>query len=279
MERSYLIVTALNEEYDAALAAGLNGWADHAGVARWDEVDSDPRHRYVIGEYAAANGGHLSIAVAYSRRMGSNTTAALAAALVERLKPACLAMCGVCAGNRSRVALGDVIIAEIAYAYDEGRRLPDGTFEGDHRHIPMTAAWQVAAQRLVPGVFGADFKIVVGPMASGNALVKDGVTFDDLKKSVRSIAGLEMESGAVATVAHDQGLQWAVVKGVMDHADEHKDDRFKEAAAAPRPTCCSPSCSPRCRRLRIGESHGSHRPTSSEASPKTPTIRTWNGSS
>jgi nucleoside phosphorylase len=163
--------------------------------------------------------------------MGSNTTAAFAAALVERLKPACLAMCGVCAGNRSRVALGDVIVAETAYAYDEGRRLPDGTFEGDHRQIPMSSAWQVAAQRLEPKMFDATYKIVVGPMASGNALIKDGVTFDDLKKSVRSIAGLEMESGAIATVAHDQGLQWAVVKGVMDHADRDKTDQFKRAAA------------------------------------------------
>ena len=44
--------------------------------------------------------------------MAGSATAALAATLAERLKPACLAMCGVCAGHPTDTELGDVVLAD-----------------------------------------------------------------------------------------------------------------------------------------------------------------------
>jgi hypothetical protein len=70
-------------------------------------------------------------------------------------------------------------------------------------------------------------------MASGNAVVKDGVTWESLKGlGVRTVIGLEMEAAAIAQVAHRLEVPlWIVVKGVMDYADPKKDDRFKPFAA------------------------------------------------
>lgn len=49
--------------------------------------------------------------------MGERAAARRAQQLVEELDPGCLAMCGICAGDRKKVALGDVIVAELLYQF------------------------------------------------------------------------------------------------------------------------------------------------------------------
>lgn len=41
--------------------------------------------------------------------------------LVTKLRPRCVAMCGVCAGRRDKVALGDVVAADRVYYHDTGK--------------------------------------------------------------------------------------------------------------------------------------------------------------
>jgi nucleoside phosphorylase len=223
-------------------------------------------------------------------------------------------MCGVCAGNPAYVALGDVVVAELAYAYDEGKRTEED-FEGDHRQVPMPDSWVRSAQDLSPAdlpsyskaseneaklwllerlnanenprmhparsryfsrstwsecipslekdgfvarhgddlsltrkgrlfvqqalyddVNGPEqlpFEVVVGPIASGSAVIKDGRTWKQLKQwGVRTVLGLEMEAAMIATTAHRLGVaNWIVAKGVMEYADLRKDDRYKGFAA------------------------------------------------
>lgn len=130
-----LVVAALPEELAAARSA--------AGVA-FEERDGCLR-----GTYRTAGGRQLSIVLARPTHMGGRSAGPLAA-LVDRLKPTCVAMCGVCAGNPAATALGDVVVAEPVYEYDEGRWTPQG-FTGDHRQIPLDPALVRAAQDLDPG--------------------------------------------------------------------------------------------------------------------------------
>jgi nucleoside phosphorylase len=309
-----LIITALKEEYEAARSVALAGYAGHPGVAAWEERESESLTPFLVGTYVLADGSRMTVALARPTRMGATATAPVVSTLVERLRPRCLAMSGVCAGNPADTALGDVVVAELAYAYDEGKRT-EGGFEGDHRQIPAPDGWVRAAQdmetadlpsfgeassyeariwlmeRLYAGEdprrhpartrflsqaswneqmqsLQADglviregaalsltdagsalieqlvyddlvgprqlpFAVVVGPVASGNVVVKDGLTWGRLKQwGVRSVAGLEMESAIIAQVAHRLGLSdWVVAKGVMDHANPRKDDRYKQFAA------------------------------------------------
>jgi nucleoside phosphorylase len=302
-----LIVNALRMEFDAAEAA-----LRAIGVVL-EPSSTDHNATCSLGTLPT-NDGARSIGLARPTRMGAVPVVTLASSLVERLRPICLAMSGVCAGNPDNVALGDVIVAEIAYAYDEGKRTKDG-FEGDHRQIPLSDRWQRMAQelsleglstygaaseeerriwfleQLAAGVdparhpareryldgtlwgelvralereglierVGSQFKlrtagidavdvrraydmapvtrlpfaVHVGPVASGNAVVKDGVTWNSLKaQGVRTALGLEMEAAAIAQVAHRLEVPyWIVAKGVMDYADPKKDDRFKLFAA------------------------------------------------
>jgi nucleoside phosphorylase len=313
-ELDVLLITALKEEHDAARAAALPAAGTGVGVATWEERDAGSATPYLLGRYVGLGGRNLTVALARPTRMGATATSPVVASLAERLKPRCLAMCGVCAGNPGDVALGDVIIAEMVYAYDEGKQKQE-SFEGDHRQVPMADAWVRAAQDLLPdglptfgpasteesknwvlerlharedprkhparvryfsertwskrirelevdGLVRRDgatliltdrgrthvenilfndpdgpeklpFQIKVGPIASGNVVVKDGITWDNLKKwGVRSVLGLEMEAATIGSVAHRLGVpRWVVAKGVMDHANPRKDDRYKQFAA------------------------------------------------
>lgn len=309
-----VVVTALQVEFDVFCESVKQKVAGGPGVSSWKDQDLHMSSPHVLGTYSTGDGQSLNIAVVRPTRMGGTSTAPAAASLVERLKPRCLSMSGVCAGNPDDVSLGDVIIAEMTYAYDEGKKTAKG-FEPSHLHILMeeswvrsaqdlvstelpsygkpterdasfwfleclyrgrnpmkhparnryfpTGTWKTRVQALVKKGFveqlGVGFKITptganrveqslaydidppkhlpfaikVGPMASGNVVVKDGITWQQLSiMGVRSCIGLEMEAATIAHIARNLHVpSWVVAKGVMDHADPEKDDRYKPFAA------------------------------------------------
>ncbi|NKM58477.1 hypothetical protein GFL21_28955 [Rhizobium anhuiense] len=307
-----LLVTAISLEYEAAKMA-FSETSPGNGVLSWEERN-DASAPYTVGNYVRGEKELFRLALAKPDRMGSIETGRLASALIERLSPQCLVMCGVCAGNPGEVALGDLVISELAYQHDEGKR-ETNSFVADHRQSPISVAWKRAAENLraedlpsygppsdrdtrfwlLERLLGGDdprnhpahsryFKdgdwrrlvetleeqgfvelvdgalkltalgkhdvqrstyldteppkrlpiaLKIGPIASGNMVVKDGVTWEQLKQlGVRSVVGLEMEAATIGAVARSSGVpEWLVIKGVMDHADPRKNDRYKPFAA------------------------------------------------
>ncbi|MFE9000575.1 hypothetical protein ACFYOY_00260 [Streptomyces sp. NPDC007875] len=145
-----LIITALKEEYDAAYSVGLAPAGGEVGVVRWEpRRDVGRRAPYVIGEYTGLDDVHLSVALARPVWMGGRRTAPLATTLAAQLKPACLSMSGVCAGEPTKSALGDVVVADMTFAYDEGKQRAEG-FEGDYRQHSLDDEVLRTAQDLEP---------------------------------------------------------------------------------------------------------------------------------
>jgi len=144
-----LVVAALPEEFDAAKAAGLAIAPAGPGVLRWEERDLDGVPPFLWGEYRVDGKPRFTVALARPTQMGGRATGPFAASLVDRLRPAVLAMCGVCAGNPADTALGDVVVAEPVYEWDEGRQLAS-RFEGDHRQFRLEPRWLRAAQDFDP---------------------------------------------------------------------------------------------------------------------------------
>jgi nucleoside phosphorylase len=128
-----LLITAIKEEYEAARAVtGRSDWTDHdtGGMA----------------PYATATLPRLSVAIARPTRMSGRSVAAITAVLTDRLKPRCVAMCGVCAGDPRATAPGDVIVAAPAYEWD----LDGHAFPPDYQRFPQDSQWARAAQDFVP---------------------------------------------------------------------------------------------------------------------------------
>jgi len=310
-----LIITALREELEAAKGAGLAPAPGEPGVSRWEESDARSSAPYWWGEYLGRGGRQWTVALARPTGMSGRLTAPTTTTMVDRLRPSCLGMSGVCAGNPGDTGLGDVVVAEVAYEWDEGKHSPSG-FVGDHRQVALDPRWLRAAQDFDParlashgpasadeamlwllerlhrdqdprkhpardryfpegtwvprlaqweddGVIARDrdgavvltddgtrlvrrrmyddvdgpqrlpFGVLVAPMASGSAVVADASIWPRLAQmGIRKVAAVEMEAATVATVAREREIpRWLVAKGVMDHADMRKDDRYKRFAA------------------------------------------------
>jgi nucleoside phosphorylase len=84
------------------------------------------------------------------------------------------------------------------------------------------------------------FKVHVAPMGSGNQVIEDKAIWDSIAESVRKTLGVEMEAAAIGAVAHsqrDKKLEAVVMKGVMDFANQGRDDNFKKFAAQASAEC------------------------------------------
>lgn len=110
-----LIITALKDELDA-----LKNCDDQAGNTWQERKDTlgYPTYRTTLTHN---NGTQLKIVVARPVEMAEINTSGLATRLVSELKPRCLAMTGVCAGNKKDTFLGDVIVANRTFILDYGK--------------------------------------------------------------------------------------------------------------------------------------------------------------
>jgi nucleoside phosphorylase len=110
-----LIITALKDELDALLNCN-----ELFSSSRQKCQDSQG-YPYYIKSLRHNNGKTLTIAAARGFTMGETVAAMIATRLISELKPRCLAMIGICAGNREAVFLGDVIVAESVFKIDSGK--------------------------------------------------------------------------------------------------------------------------------------------------------------
>jgi nucleoside phosphorylase len=112
-----LIVTAVREECDAVLTV-------ETGAVRgseWEPRAASTELELFIRVFQAT-GGTLRIAVTRAFDLGLQYAVMAAAPLLGQYPGIrCLAMCGVCAGRRGDVNLGDVIIADRTWPYDSGK--------------------------------------------------------------------------------------------------------------------------------------------------------------
>lgn len=132
-----LVLTALKEELDALLLVT-------EGVsASWtvDDAGGVPVYRAVL----EGGLGSIKVVATHQTKMAGSATAALAATLAERLKPACLVMCGVCAGHPTDTELGDVVLADRVFQHDEGKNRAEG-FQADLWVDSLREDWLRVAQ-------------------------------------------------------------------------------------------------------------------------------------
>jgi nucleoside phosphorylase/tetratricopeptide (TPR) repeat protein len=144
-----VLVTALKDEYDQVLAveAGAIG-------QRWVQAPGLDGRLVATRRFRAADGGTLEIIATWATEMGGVITASLATSLIEKYNPHCISMCGICAGRRGKVSLGDVIFGERLWTYDLGKTVvetaPDGKpverFFGDMFQYRLPERWKQRVQ-------------------------------------------------------------------------------------------------------------------------------------
>jgi nucleoside phosphorylase len=116
-----VILTAIRMELDAVLKVD----AKAVPGSTWELVSGPSGLPVAFRSFVVEHGRPLRVAVAVSPDMGATTAVHTLLPLVAALRPRCIAMCGVCAGRRGKLGLGDVVAAERLFYHDTGKQLPD----------------------------------------------------------------------------------------------------------------------------------------------------------
>lgn len=207
-------------------------------------------HVFVHDGWFMAGERRVSVAAASAPRMGMVATALLTAAVIATLHPRLIAMCGICAGVRGKVEIGDVVMADPAWDFQSGKRIGGAGDQGfapaPHQlyasplvraHLEQIRADAAALAQL--GVaFGSDAprspRLKLGPLASGSAVLADGKVIQEITQQHRELLGVEMEAYglyAAAQLASRPRPQVVALKSVCDFADPDKGDDHQRYAA------------------------------------------------
>src|SRR5713226_5966612 len=217
------------------------------------EEGISPRFRYSYRFTSLKNGGDepLSLHVSWLPRYGPEEMTLHLSRVLEECQPRIAIMTGICADDAQRVQLGDVVVAERTFTYDNGKFTLDE--DGRKVHLYDTLTYQLDANILqFLGVFDEWKPLVarlkrpasppepckrrkivchIQPMASGSAVRADQ-PFEEVRAPVRGTVAIDLEGAAFGLVmSRHPYIPWLVVKGISDYADQAKSDAYHGYAA------------------------------------------------
>jgi nucleoside phosphorylase len=111
---------------------------------------------------------------------------------------------------------------------------PDILFESAYKHVEGPTCARCSKDRLVERNQRGSQEIVVhyGTIASGNQVIKDGLTRDRLSSELGGVLCFEMEAAGLMN-----SFPCLVIRGICDYADSHKNKRWQPYAAAAAAAC------------------------------------------
>lgn len=197
------------------------------------------------------DGKDRSVVALAAPRMGMISAGLITARVIDKLRPKLVVMTGICAGIKGQVNLGDVIFVDPCWDWQSGKYLREregpalfaiaphqvGPSAAVRAHIGQIRAdrQQLAAISVQgPDEAPAVLKVVLGPVASGSAVIADEMVVAEIKKQNREVCGIEMEAyGVFSAVENCSGLRPEVLalKAVCDFADPQKGDKVQRYAA------------------------------------------------
>ena len=238
------IVCALPEEARAFLEV-LQQQGDGALE---EHVSSRYQFSYRSARLRNQQGESLNLHISWLPRYGPQEMTLHLSRLLEECQPRIAIMTGICAGDAQQAHLGDLVVAERTFTYDNGKFTLDEQGRSVHLHDTLTYHLDANILQFL-GLFG-EWKPLVArlkrppssrepretichlkAMASGSAVRADH-PFEDIRAPVRGTVAIDMEGAAFGLVMSRHPLiRWLVVKGICDYADQNKNDEYHDYAA------------------------------------------------
>jgi tetratricopeptide (TPR) repeat protein/nucleoside phosphorylase len=240
------IVCALPEEARAVLAVLR---AQSIGAI---EEQTSPRYGYSarLATITNGQGEPLTLHLSWLPRYGPAEMTLHLSRVLEECQPRMAVMTGICAGDAARVQLGDLVVAERTFTYDNGKYALDEDGRTVHLHDTLTYQldanilqflgvfdkWQPLVARLrrppsPPELRRRKVACHLKAMASGSAVRADA-PFAEVRAPVRGTVAIDMEGAAFGLVmSRHPHIPWLIVKGVSDYADQAKNDAYHDYAA------------------------------------------------
>src|SRR5216683_1331169 len=233
------VVCALPEE----IKAFLKVTQQQCEGAIEERLSSRHGYSYRFATIKNNKGKSLNLHISWLPRYGPLEMTLHLSRVLEECQPRIAIMTGICAGDSQHTQLGDLVVAERTFTYDNGKYALDE--HGDKVHLCDTMTYQLDANILQflglfddwepliahlerPSSLSEQRQIAchIKAMASGSAVRADN-PFKDIRVPVRSTVAIDMEGAAFGLIISRHPLiPWLVVKGVSDYADGAKSDTY-----------------------------------------------------
>lgn len=217
----------------------------------WEDAMPLDDHTFIRKGSLSSGGRSFSLVSACAPRMGMVATALLAAKLIDALRPRFIVMAGICAGVDGKAKIGDVLLADPSWNWQSGKHLsselgPHFAAAPHQLDVPEFIRARGAALRadvgLLAGIKKAyngvrpahDLDLIVGPVASGSAVLADETMVQQVKSQERALVGVEMEIYGVYAAAAFAGCPRPTafaMKAVCDFGSKGKNDDHQVYAA------------------------------------------------
>ena len=240
MENNYktiILITALEDEYNAVCTIfGKEKETFKSGL------------KYCSIKYKIKN-INIKVIIIKQYSMGMISASSATTYAIHKFKPQMILMCGVCAGVNKEIQLGDLIVFTPVFDYECGKYI-EGKFYPDFRHHQIDGKSRGIVEKMrndkllkrkikdgytyKEGTPVTELNIHVCQGATGSAVIADPNKVEGIAEHQRSLSAIDMESYAVAeiaSIASEKKIPWLVVKGVQDHADSLKSDKYRNYAA------------------------------------------------
>lgn len=219
---------------------------------QWEELniknDSTIYYKGVI----TGNDKSLNILAASSSRMGMSASASLTTKICMTFKPKYIFMTGITAGIEGKGKFGDILVANPAWDWGNGKLTIDEEgnpiFKSSPNQIYIKGKYKELLKKIsvnrdyvdkirndwVGENSGEILSLHIGPVASGAAVLEDPIIATSIKNQHRDLLGIEMEIYgmmlAVECLPEPQPISIAF-KSVCDYADPNKNDKWQKYAA------------------------------------------------
>lgn len=235
----FVIVTALKIERDAILKR-LDSYKPI-------QDDFEPITYYYGSLSIPSSGENYTVVVIMLLDMGNDEAAVGTTRAIQRWQPANVLMVGIAGGVPKKVALGDVVVADFCYYYEQAKL----TTEGDERRSKQfdcdrllygrakayeASEWKGQINIDRPGTASVKLKLPeahFGAIGSGEKVVADTKTLPQLRKECPKLLAVAMEGAGVAraAVSHTKPPRFLEVRGICDFANPKKNDKWQVYAA------------------------------------------------
>lgn len=245
VKRSYdydiAVICALSEELEFVIQ-GL------ANVEEFSLPDDD--YIFFKGYYLKEN-KKVRVVATHSVHMGMVSASTLTTRLIYNFAPQYIVMTGIAAGIKSKVNIGDAVVAEYVWDYGAGKEVIDGEEEihkNTIQQVQLDPQISNMVRRLSADTCGLaeikkqfqgtkpdyELRLHMGAVATGASVIASAEKVKLIQEQIRDVIAIEMEIFGVYYAA-----RWAVspqpkyiaIKSICDFADQEKDDNFHQYAS------------------------------------------------
>lgn len=230
-----------------ALPKELNALKEYFPEFQPIQVNKGQSRTYYTANIPTINGGTYRVVTTLLNSMGNLEAAHATSDLINIWNPRYVLVNGIAGGLRkSDQSFGDIVVSDSILYYELGKITK---IETEHRNKQFPSDqtllggilnfencnWRYNLPNRPDGHPPSDCypKIHIGPIASGEKVIADINSANQLRQQQRNLIAVEMESAGVASAAFStlKKVGFIAVRSICDFADESKNDSWHEYAA------------------------------------------------